>query len=113
MSSPQTISGQSLNDFGTKGGEVVPKSRIPIDTGLWDNPVPTESGHVRILLSKAASDALLAAGSCFIVAARATSPDDGSRVAVHCIPCSFERANDAVRVSMGEKPLRRIKSTKP
>jgi|GEM_PF-3796761 len=65
----------------------------------------------RILLSETASKALLEAGTCFVVAARQTHPGDPSRVVLHCIPCSFERANDAVRVANGEKPLHRIKST--
>ena len=69
--------------------------------------------HVRILLSKAASDALLAAGSCFIVAARATSPDDGSRVALHFVPCSFERANDAVSVARGNAKATKPRPAKP
>jgi len=66
---------------------------------------------IRILLSEAASKALLDAGTCFVIAARQTHPGDSGRVVLHCIPTTIERGNDAVRVANGEKPLHRIKTT--
>jgi hypothetical protein len=57
---------------------------------------------VRILLGEAASKALLDAGQCFIVAGRATHPDDPNRVAVHFIPCDVALANQAAAVARGE-----------
>ena len=62
----------------------------------------------RILLSEHASQALLDVGTCFIVAGRATHPDDGSRIALHFIPCDLALANMAAAVARGE-----MKATKP
>jgi len=66
------------------------------------------AGTVRILLSQAASDALLAAGDVFVVAGRASHPDDPSRVALHFMPVTMELAVDACRVALGE-----LRASKP
>jgi hypothetical protein len=99
MSSPKTISGQSQNHSGTKGGEVVPLSRISIDTGLRDCSQPSVSKPSRIVLGQTASQALTESGeSCFIVAGKQSHPDDPTRWILHLIPCDIATANDANRI---------------
>ena len=82
------------------------KSGISIDTGLR---TPPDSGHVRILLSEAASAALLEAGTFFAVIQRGQYPEhDGNRMVLHLLPCDYSTASAAVEVAMGRrKPGRR------
>lgn len=101
--SPETISGKGRERESGKSG-------ISIDTGLRTSP---ETGVVRILLSEAASKALLAASSCFVVAARQTHPNDPARVVLHLVPCSFQQGNDAVAVAQGRMTAKPIKSPTP
>jgi hypothetical protein len=69
------------------------------------------SKPIRILLSKAASAHLTAAGeSCFIVIGKASHPDDPARWALHIIPASTSTANDAVVVAQGRATARRLKT---
>ena len=103
MSSPKTISGQSQNYFGTMGGEVVPKSRIPIDTGLWDYPVPSVSAPIRILLSEAVTTHLEThGGECFLVIAKDKSDQHTGRLVINLLPCSTRAARDAEAVATGK-----------
>ena len=53
---------RSRNDSGTRGLGVVPKSRISLDTGLRDCPVPATPSALRIILSESDSDTLASAG---------------------------------------------------
>ena len=112
MSSPKTISGQSQNYFGTMGGEVVPKSRIPIDTGLWDYPVPSVSAPIRILLSEAVTRHLEAIGEeCFMIVSKDKSDQHSGRTVLHLVPTTYKLANAAIRVATGISTERRTKST--
>jgi hypothetical protein len=69
---------------------------------------------VRILLSKAASDALTASGEqAFSVIGRASHPDDPTRWVIYIAPVSFTTASDACAVLLGTKraaPLRKAKA---
>lgn len=57
---------------------------------------------VKILLSEAASDTLLAAGECFIVAGKSSHPDQPGRIALHFIPLPKSQADAACRVALGQ-----------
>lgn len=41
---------------------------------------------VKILLSQAASDALLAVGECFVIGGKSSHPDEPGRIALHFVP---------------------------
>ena len=64
--------------------------------------------HVKILLSEAASAALLAAGDAWMIAGRAAYPEDGKRVVIHLLPIPKSQADAACRVAMGEARAVRI-----
>ena len=66
--------------------------------------------HVRILLSEATSNTLLAAGTFFAVIQRGTYPEhDGNRMVLHCLPCDYTTACAAVEVVQGvRKPGRKL-----
>jgi hypothetical protein len=114
MNSPKTISGQSQNDFGTTGAEVVPLSRISIDTGLRDNPDPIESEPIRILLSEATSRHLTETEeSVFVVAAKAPHPDDPKRWILYLVPTSIPLADAAARVARGLSRESKPRTPKP
>jgi hypothetical protein len=71
-----------------------------------DAPIAQGQGHVRILLSEAASRHLAATGErCFVIASRAMrgaeEPDTMGRWALYLVPCSLADANAAVRVARG------------
>lgn len=67
--------------------------------------------YVKILLSEAASAALLAAGDCFMIAGRGSYPEaDGKRVVIHCLPVPKTLADAACRVAMGTHRAVKIKS---
>jgi hypothetical protein len=67
-------------------------------------------GHVRILLSQAASEALTATGeSAFLVIGKASLPSDPSRWVIHCVPLDMKAACEACEVATGaRKPGKRI-----
>jgi len=108
MSSPTNISGQSQNESGTPRGEVVPLSRISIDTGYRDTPQPEA---IRVVLDCETSEVLRDVGDTFAVIGRASYPDNPKRMVLHAIPCDIETANRAVSVAKGEL-LTRKKPTK-
>jgi hypothetical protein len=59
-------------------------------------------GHVRILLSQAASEALTATGeSAFMVIGRASHPDDPARWILHLVPVPMATASAACEVATG------------
>lgn len=69
-----------------------------------------QSTPTRILLGKEASDHLTATGeSAFLIAGRASHPDDPSRWAIHLLPVSMKAACDAIAVAKGEARATRPK----
>jgi hypothetical protein len=110
MSSPENITGLVPKLTGLQGSEVVPKSRISLDTGLWDQPEPTEPGRVRLLLGQRASEALTTTGeAAFLIVGKASHPDDPRRWVIHLVPVDIQLACQACEVASGaRKPGRRI-----
>ncbi len=70
----------------------------------------SDPGHVRILLSQAASDHLTATGeSAFMVIGRASHPDDPARWVIHLLPVPMATASAACEIALGlRKPGKRI-----
>jgi hypothetical protein len=66
-----------------------------------------------VLLSEAASAALLEAGTFFAVVQRGQYPQhDGNRMVLHLLPCDYATASAAVEVAQGKrKPGRRLDTT--
>lgn len=60
------------------------------------------SDPVRILLSQAASEALLAAGECFMIAGKSSHPEQPGRIVLHLVPIDKARADAACLVAMGQ-----------
>ena len=60
------------------------------------------SEPVRILLSEAASDALLAAGECFMIAGKSSHPEQPGRIVLHLLPIPKALADAACLVAMGQ-----------
>lgn len=93
-------------------------SSISLDTGVSGvppnlDPEPPVRGHVRIALSQAASDALLAAGDAFLIVGRGSYPDAPGRMVIHCLPVPKPQADAACRVAMGEARAVKIKPKSP
>lgn len=76
------------------------------------DPCSTEAkGHLRILLSEAASATLTATGeSAFLIVGKVSWPDDPSRWVIHLVPVPMATAAAACQVALGErKPGPRVK----
>jgi hypothetical protein len=56
---------------------------------------------VKILLSQAASDALLAVGECFVIGGKSSHPDQPGRIALHFVPVPKSQADAACNVALG------------
>ncbi len=74
-------------------------------------------GHVRILLSKAASDALTASGeNCFSIVHRVMrgveEPETAGRWAISLIPAEMKLVDDAVAVLEGRKRAVKVSTTR-
>jgi len=68
---------------------------------------------VRILLSEAASAALLAVGDAFAIAGRASYPEaDGKRVVIHLLPVPKPLADQACGVILGTHRAAKIREPK-
>jgi hypothetical protein len=86
------------------------KSSISLDTGLAGPP--PNPGHLRLLLSQAASDYLSATGeSAFMVIGKASHPDDPSRWILHLVPVPMATAAAACNVALGTHRAVKIKPT--
>jgi hypothetical protein len=59
------------------------------------------SDHQRILLSQAASEALLAAGECFVIAGKSSHPQIAGRIVLHLVAIPKAQADAACEVAMG------------
>ncbi len=98
------------SDIPAHGGVSQCQNSLDSDS---DTPpgVAAPKGVVRILLSKAASDALTAAGEgAFAIVGKATSPDDPSRWVIHLAPVEWETAVAACNVLLGtHRAIRRKK----
>ena len=82
-------------------------SGMSLDTGISE----CSPEHVRILLSEAASNALLEPGECFMIAGRGSVPHaDGTRVVLHLVPIPKDQADAACRVAMGTHRAVKIKA---
>ena len=80
-------------------------ARHPLATG---NP---SKGIVRILLSRAASDALTATGeNAFAIVGKASHPEIPGRWVIHLAPVEWETAMDASRVLLGTHRAVKIKT---
>lgn len=66
---------------------------------------------VRILLSEAASQALLAAGECFVLAGKSSLPDPAGRVTVHLVPVEKDLAEKLSGVLLGTHRATKIKAS--
>jgi hypothetical protein len=67
------------------------------------------SDHQRILLSQAASEALLAAGECFVIAGKSSHPEIAGRIVLHLVSIPKAQADAACEIALGlRKPGRRI-----
>jgi hypothetical protein len=67
------------------------------------------SDHLRILLSQAASEALLAAGECFAIAGKSSHPEIAGRVVLHLVSIPKAQADAACEIALGlRKPGKRI-----
>ena len=64
---------------------------------------------VRILLSPAASAALLEVGECFVLGGRATHPDTPDRIAVHLVPIEKDLADKLAGVLLGTHRVTKLK----
>lgn len=74
------------------------KSSISLDTGHTGLP----GKPVRLLLGRAASEALTSTGEkAFVLIGKASYPDEPGRWAIHIVPCEIETANAASRVALG------------
>jgi hypothetical protein len=56
---------------------------------------------VKILLSQAASDALLAVGECFVIGGKSSHPDEPGRIALHFVPVDKKLADALCGVLLG------------
>jgi hypothetical protein len=95
-----SLSDSGLQEYDSPRAETAETAKTP-------GSVP---GHVRILLSQAASEALTATGeSAFLVIGKASHPDDPSRWVIHCVPLDMKAACEACEVAQGiRKPGKRI-----
>jgi hypothetical protein len=59
------------------------------------------SDHQRILLSQAASEALLSAGECFVIAGKSSHPEIAGRVVLHLVSIPKAQADAACEVALG------------
>ena len=67
------------------------------------------SDHLRILLSQSASDALLAAGECFVIAGKSSHPEIAGRIVLHLVSIPKAQADAACEVALGvRKPGKRV-----
>ena len=67
------------------------------------------SDHLRILLSQAASEALLAAGECFVIAGKSSHPEIAGRIVLHLVSIPKAQADAACEVALGlRRPGSRI-----
>jgi hypothetical protein len=109
--SPETISGKGREKESGKSG-------ISIDTGLWTSPVLSQSEPIRILLSKAASDALTATGEgAFAIVHKVMrgveEPDTIGRWAIYLAPVAWPTATAATSVLCGKARAVKIKPVSP
>lgn len=84
------------------------EQRLPpphfLNGGKTNPCLPEDKGHLRILLSQAASDHLTATGeSAFLIAGRASHPDDPTRWALHLASCPMATASAACEVATGAR----------
>lgn len=69
---------------------------------------------IRILLGVKASAALTAAGeSAFLIAGKASWPDDPSRWVLHLVPADMKQAADACLVALGQARAVKPRMPKP
>lgn len=67
------------------------------------------SDHLRILLSQAASEALLSAGECFVIAGKSSHPEIAGRIVLHLVSIPKAQADAACEVALGlRKPGKRV-----
>jgi hypothetical protein len=67
------------------------------------------SDHQRILLSQAASEALLAAGECFAICGKSSHPEIAGRIVLHLLAIPKAQADAACEIALGlRKPGKRI-----
>jgi hypothetical protein len=108
--SPETISGKGREKESGKSG-------ISIDTGLWTSPVLSQSEPIRILLSKAASDALTASGEkAFAIVhrvMRSEEPETAGRWAIYLAPVAWPTATAATAVLCGKARAVKVKAPRP
>ncbi len=87
-----SLSDSGLQEYDSPRAETAETAKTP-------GSVP---GHVRILLSQAASEALTATGeSAFLVIGKASHPDDPSRWVIHLVPVPMATASAACSVALG------------
>jgi hypothetical protein len=66
-----------------------------------DTSTNSAPASIRILLSEAASKALLAAGECFIIGGKSSLPEQPGRIVLHLVAIPKEQADAACRVALG------------
>jgi hypothetical protein len=64
---------------------------------------PNRNEHLRILLSEAASEYLLKAGECFMIAGKSSYTRQHGRVVLHLLAIPMDRATAACEVALGTR----------
>ena len=63
---------------------------------------PCNQKTARFLLGVDESEILAEMGNCFVIACKASHPDNPKRFAIHAIPCNSDTLNKAVAVALGQ-----------